>query len=347
VKYKIVGDNPLEEQFLQTGMVPRPLFDVFLPIIQVRSIMAGVRLGIFKAIARDAMAVEELAKALSLDVGCLELVMRVLVCAGYVNRKGDKYRLSVLARNTLLPDSPIRLSWFVEFNYLQWDAFNRLEDVLKTGKALPFHDALENPENWAIYQRAMLELARLVARYVASLVPIKKGARKMLDIGGSHGLFGATICRRHPPMRSEVLELPQALEHAKQLAREEGIDDVVSHRAGNALTDDLGRDYDAVFLGNLVQNFSPDVNLDLLRRVKSALTPGGTVVIWEIKRPEPNAPPELGGDGYALFFRIGSTARCYAMSDYTDWLKSVGFTKIGVDPTRFTPTQILVTGRVP
>ncbi len=347
MKYRLVGDNPIEDQYLQTGMVPRPLFDVFLPILQVRSIMAGVRLGIFKAIAHEGMTVGELARTLSLDAGCLELVMRVLICAGYVNRQGDKYRLTVLARNTLLPDSPIRLSWFVEFNYLQWDAVSRLEEVLKTGKTVPFHDTLEDPESWAIYQRAMLELARLVAPYVASLVPIKKGARKLLDIGGSHGLFGATICRQHPPMRCEVLEVPQAIEIARQLAREEGIDDVVTHRAGDALTGDLGNDYDVVFLGNLVQNFSPEVNLDLLRRVKSAMTPGGTVVIWEVKRPEPNEPPELGGDGYALFFRIGSTARCYALGDYTQWLKSAGYTDVAVHPTRFTPTQILVTGRVP
>jgi predicted O-methyltransferase YrrM len=347
VKYRLVGDHQIEEEYLQTGMVPRPLFDVFLPVLQARSIMAGVRLGIFKAIAHEAMAVKELARMLSLDAECVELLMRVLVCAGYVNRQGDKYRLTVLARNTLLPDSPIPLSWFVEFNYQQWDAVNRLEEVLQTGKTVPFHDTLEDPDSWAVYQRAMLELARLVARYVASLVPIKKGARKMLDIGGAHGLFGAMICRNHPPMRSEVLEVPQALEIARQLAREEGIDDVVTHRAGDALTGELGGGYDAVFLGNLVQNFSPEVNLDLLRRVKSAMTPGGTVVIWEVKRPECDGPPELGGDAYALFLRLVSTARCYSLGDFTEWLESAGYADVEVHPTRFTPTQILVTARVP
>src|SRR5262249_37191090 len=49
---------------------------------------------------------------------------------------------------------------------------------------------------------------------------------------------------------------PQAVEHGRKLAREAGIDDVVTHRAGNALVDSLGRDYDVILLANVAHHFS-------------------------------------------------------------------------------------------
>ena len=36
------------------------------------------------------------------------------------------------------------------------------------------------------------------------------------DVAGSHGLLGAAICRRHPPMTSVVLDLPQLYDTGRQ-----------------------------------------------------------------------------------------------------------------------------------
>lgn len=345
MKYQLVASDAVEEQALRAGDIPLPMFDTLLPLIQARAIVAGVRLRIFEAIGKQSWTAEDLAQRLSLDTECLEFVLRVLLCAGYVTRQGSKYQLSQLAQNTLLPDSQARLSAFVEWNYFTWDWIEHLEEVLKTGKGVDAHKTLGPPENWAIYQRAMLEGARTLAPGVAALVPIREGARKLLDIGGAHGLYGALICRLHPPMRSEVLDLPEAVEHGRKLAREGGISDIVVHRSGNALKGDLGTDYDAVFVAATTHHFTRDQNLDLFRRAKAALTRGGTLAIWDFERPDPEAEPELAGDALALFFRLTSTAQCYRAADYTGWLSAAGFTDIQVHPTPFAPSWVLVSGR--
>jgi hypothetical protein len=119
----------------------------------------------------------------------------------------------------------------------------------------------------------------------------------------------------------------------------------VSHREGNALVDDLGRDYDAVFLGNILHHFTPEQGRGLLGRIRRALAADGTVAIWEVRRPAPDTPPELLGDVFALYFRVTSTARCYTEGEYAQWLREAGFADVMVQPTPFAPTQILVTGR--
>jgi hypothetical protein len=48
-------------------------------------------------------------------------------------------------------------------------------------------------------------------------------------------------------MRSVVLDLPEAVAQARRLAHEEGLDDVVTHRVGDALVDDLGDRQDVAF----------------------------------------------------------------------------------------------------
>jgi hypothetical protein len=148
-------------------------------------------------------------------------------------------------------------------------------------------------------------------------------------------------------MRSIVLDLPDAVEQSRILAHEEGLDDVVSHRTGDALMDDLGNGHDVVFLGNILHHFMPEQIEELLGRIRRASSPGGTVAIWEVRRPEPSEPPDIVGDGFALFFRVTSTARCYATSEYLDWLARAGFVDIQAHPMPVAPFQLLATGRVP
>ena len=79
MRYAPVPDNPMEEAALADHPTIRPLFDPFLPVIQARSIMAAVRLGLFDAVGRSTRTAEELAEALSVDADALELMMRVLL----------------------------------------------------------------------------------------------------------------------------------------------------------------------------------------------------------------------------------------------------------------------------
>jgi hypothetical protein len=347
MRYGSISENPMEERLLSVPQAPRALFDTFLPLVQARAIMAGLRLGVFEALRENAQTCEELARSLALDTEALELVLRMLTGAGYLVREGDRYVLSDTARETLLADAGTRVTAFVGMHENAWDWLCHTNDVIRSGQGLDMHEQFGDAEDWLTYQSAMLEMARQLGPLVAPLVPVKPGARALLDIAGAHGLFGALICREHPPMRSMVLDLPDAVEQSRRLAQEEGIDDVVTHRSGDALTDDLGEDHDVVFLGNILHHFTPTQIEDLLGRVKSGLTPGGTIAIWELRRPERDDPPDIVGDAFALFFRVTSTARCYTTSEYLDWLDAARFSEVQAQPLPFAPFQLLATGRAP
>ena len=345
MRYEPIADHAFEEQLLGSPRAPLALFDSFVPLVQ--ALMAGVQHGVFEGLRDGPRTASELASALGVDAGTLQLVLRVLSVSNYVapGSRG-RFELSELARSTLLDGSAGRLTAWVAMLDMWWPDFAKMGDVLRTGHGVDHHGTLGDPTDWKTYQAAMLENARIMAPLVAPLVPVRPGAQRLLDIAGSHGLYGALIARAHPPMRSEVLDLPQAVEQAQKLGNAAGLDDVVTYRAGDILIDDLGADYDVVLLSNILHHFTPEQIVPLMARIRRALSAGGTAAIWEVCQQDIDEPqPDLIGDAFALFFRLTSTARCYTVGEFTGWLTEAGFTDVQIQALPVSRSLILVTGR--
>jgi hypothetical protein len=156
--------------------------------------------------------------------------------------------------------------------------------------------------------------------------------------------MGATIARKHPPLRSTVIDLPHAIDHARALAQQEGHAHLVEHRAGNLLTDDLGSGWGVVLLSNILHHFLPSDIRQIFTRVLNALDDHGTVAIWELERPAPGRQPSEG-DGVALFFRLTSTASAYSGEEYAAWLREAGFTRTKIIRPTLRPGSVLVHAR--
>jgi hypothetical protein len=345
VRSKLVPESLAERVALWAGKVPVPIVDTIFPLVKARALMAAERLGIFEALRDAPLSTSGLAGELGLDQESLSLLLRVLVASGYLAERAGRYQLSHLARKTLLRGSPLDSRGFLRFNYTQWRLVEHLEHLLQTGQSLDLHQRMLGSQDWENYQRAMLEIARSHAPILARRVPVRRGARLLVDVAGSHGLLGAAICRRHVPLRSRVLELPVALGPAQRLAQEERIDDVVAHVPGDLRTDELGSGVDVILLANIVHHLSQAENLDLLCRAHRALTPGGTLAVWDIERHADGAQAELGRDAIALFFRLTSSSRCFSEQDLWAWLKAAGFTRVRSTRSPFAPLHLLVHAR--
>lgn len=344
MQYGVIPTSMAERVALRAGAVPIPLIDTLFGMLKSRVIMAGVRLGVFDALAQEGHTAGRLATMLRLDEPCLDLLLRSLVFCGYLEVEGGRYSLSPLARNTMTDGAPRQLTGFVLWNYTQWEFAEHLETLVRTGRGLEFHSTMTDPEAWGHYQQAMLETARFDAPVLAKHVPVRAGATRLMDLAGSHGLLGAAICRKHPPMRATVLDLPAAIDHARRLAHQEGHGHLVESRTGDLLREDLGSGWDVALLSNILHHFSPDDVRAILTRVFNALADEGTVAIWELERPAADRKPSAG-DGVALFFRLTSTAAAYGGEDYASWLTEAGFQRIKIVRPRLRPGTMLVHAR--
>jgi O-methyltransferase domain len=344
MRYGTIPRSLKERLAIALGAVPYPMLDVLVAPVQARALIAAQRASVFKALEERPEAAPDLARRLGLDASCLDLVLRLLASMGYVKTRDRRWSLTKLGRRYFGGKGESPFGDFVAFGAPQWEWISRLDEVLKTGHGVEIHHNLKE-EDWPLYQRAMAEGAREFASFVARKLPVNKGARLCLDVAGSHGLVGAALCRAHPGLQSVVLERAEAIPEAKRLAAQAGIADVVSFREANLLTDDYGEEADVVVLANILHHFTREVNLEILGRARKAFKPGGSIGIFDIEAPAPDAPPEAGGDAAALFFRITSNSACFSGDDYVDWLRRTGFKSPRVVRSVRLPSRLLVVAR--
>lgn len=147
----------------------------------------------------------------------------------------------------------------------------------------------------------------------------------MLDIGGSHGLYSIELCKRHPSLKSTILELPGAIESASAIAKRYDDTGRVTYKAGNALNDDLGSEqYDVVMINNVVHHFTVEQNKELAKKIARALKPGGIYIIGEFIRAEKPGEGGAVGATSGLYFSVISASGNWSLSEMQSWQQDAG-----------------------
>lgn len=341
----IIGEGLLERIIARMNLAPDPLVETQIAFSMARSIMAGVRLGIFDAIGTGSKTAAEVAGACRTDAAATTKLLDALVGCRYLRHRDGRYSLTPKARKWLLQSSPHSIADKLLFQYDEWDIVAKYEDYVTTGQPLDVHRSLGDASAWNRYQRGMRALASISAEEVARRLPVPAGATTMLDVGGSHGFYSVCACRRHGGLRATILDLPQAIEHAGPILAREGMGERVSHRAGNALSDPLGDDaWDVVFLSQLVHHFTDEQNRELVKRIARALKPGGTCVLLDTLRP--SSPEGAGGIGAVLdlYFAATSQSGTWPLATMQAWQRDAGLTVRNPIHLRTLPGAALVLG---
>jgi 2-polyprenyl-3-methyl-5-hydroxy-6-metoxy-1,4-benzoquinol methylase len=336
VRLTTAPENLVEKVLLASGVVPTPLADTMVALLLARTIMTATKLGIFEALEDGPLDASQVAKCCKTDERATRKLLFALAGTRYLQAKGDEYSLSPIARKWMLKSSPQSLHDATLQRYLDAALMEHAEEFLLTGEPVNFHDKMP-PEQWEVYQRGQRSHALSAAPEVAQRTPVPPNPQQMLDIGGAHGYFSVALCKRHPQLHSTILDLPEAVEQSRVILAQdlehEKMHGRVVHRAGNALSDDLGEDlYDLVFIANLLHHFDDASNRDLMKRVARSLKPNGVCVISEIIRSE---TPEAAGQIGALtefFFAITSASGTWSFAEMAEWQREAGL--VALQPIR-------------
>jgi SAM-dependent methyltransferase len=329
----VITENILERILLAINIIPTPLLDTQGAFQTARPIMTGAKLGIFEALAAGPLTTDEVAARCKTNPRATTKLLNALVGLRYLRFEGDRYALAPVSRKWLLKDSPSSVLDKVLHNYTEWEFIENLENFVSTGQTVRWHEVLSD-EEWGVYQRGMRALVGFQAPEVARRTPVPEGARDMLDVGGSHGYLSVVLCKRHPGLRSVILDLPEAVKHAAPILAKEGMGDRVTHRVGDALKDDLGTEaWDLIFMANLVHHFDDATNRFLIQRAANALRPGGYLVILDVIRP---SSPKQTGQAILLvdlYCANTSTSGAWSFEEMTAWEQAAGLQPM--KPIRF------------
>jgi SAM-dependent methyltransferase len=325
VRFGVIAENPVERLIVRLNIAPRPMIETQMAFTLARLIMVATKVGAFDALSGGPATPEQVAERCGTSAAGTQKLLFALAGAGYLSAEDGGYALTPVARKWLVGDSPNSIADKMLFQFLEWDWMERAEEYVRTGEPLDLHSAELSAEDWDLYQRGMRALANAFSDEAVKRMPVPKDARRMLDIGGSHGYYSVALCRRHEGLRSEVLDLPAAVEQAAPLLAAEGMGDRVVHRAGDALTTDLDSGaYDLVLVAQLVHHFTAEQNGRLAARVADALRPGGVFAVLDEFRPR--TPKDAGQVGALLefYFAMTSESGTWAVEEIADWQRGAG-----------------------
>ncbi len=342
--------NFIERLLIKWGMIPGLMLDGALPIFMVSALVGAGKIKLFKTLRDEDKAVP--IKILAQKTGCnqraLQNLLSVLEPLGYVNSNGDSYTLTEYAEKSIPID---------QFNeivpFIKEQSILNLQNVDRALKEAPEEgvigwDSVKGGEIGRSYQVTMRWLASSTVEEVTKKIKLPKSSKKMLDIGGSHGLYSVHMCRKYPDLEATILDWPIGIENANEtLEQETDVADRIDTLEADFFEDEFPAGYDYAFFGNIIHGNSPEQNQELFNRLDKKLTDKGTIGIldqFDNVSGSQFTHSVAALIGWNLF--LFSNGRAYEVDEVKNWLKEAGFPNAEVKSLRKSPGfTLLIAGR--
>jgi SAM-dependent methyltransferase len=340
--------NALERLvFLDGNLGPGPIVDLFGPLA-TKGVLVALRLGLFEALVKEPLGPGELAGRLGADERGVRLLLELLEALGYVRCRGERYRNSAATTKWLLAESPAGIAELFEFFDAMQRRWDHLEGSLRAGEPLRRSTEWLNDGagNWGRYHAGLRAAARLGAPEIVARVSIPSGARRLLDLGGSHGYYSIAFCRRHPGLSAIILDWEQAQDVAEKTIDAAGLRQRVSFHTGDLWQDEYPGECDVVLLFNLLRIFPAARSEELVRRAAASLRPGGLVVVVDHQtRPGASRFQRAVAGVIALELFNATPGRMHDPGLVARWLAAAGCSPQATKYLRRSPGSYLLTAR--
>jgi len=308
---------------------------------EARIILTAVELGVFDAIGRASLTAPAIATAVHADPRALRRLLDALVGIDILTKRSDAYRIAPAARGRLLRGSPDSMLDMYQHHAHLWDTWSALTGVIRTGRASPRPP--RSREDQEAFSRAMADIGRRAARDTVRVLDLR-GVHRLIDLGGAPGIYAIAFARKHPILSVTVFDVAEAGPITRRTVRDAGLADRIRFRAGDLTRiPTIGKDYDLVFLSNLIHSFQADDVRALLPKAARALRPGGRIAIKDFWLEEDRAGPRYS-TLFSINMLVASAGDCYTRGEIQPWLRDAGFRDF-----RWTPvaeTSHIVTGRL-
>jgi hypothetical protein len=305
-----------------------------------QAISVAAELGIADALKDAPKHVEELAAATSTHAPSLYRLLRALASVGIFAEIGNRqFSLTPLAACLRgdAPDSIRNLArWYgAPLSLRGWEELLHSVKTGETGvkQALGVTDTFsylsEHPEQEQIFHACMTEISRKNTPGIVGAYDYGR-FRKIVDVGGSHGLLLSAILRRYPGPRGVVFDLPRVVEGAQRAIAADGLTERCEAVAGSFF-ESVPAGADAYVLKQVIHDWDDAPAVAILRNVRQAIQPEGRLLLIEIVIPPGNEPSLSKLSDLAMLVVAGGRER--TAIDYGDLFAAAGFTPIAIHPT--------------
>lgn len=308
------------------------LDEISFGLYKAAVLKAAIEVEIFTRIAEGHHTVPALARIAGLTERGARVLLDSLCFLGLLTKQQNEYNLSPTAESFLVKGKPPYFGDAMLGDFT-WDARGQLSKILRTGKPIAptaFSDALE--PMWASVNAPYLvdwerQLENANALWDKIGIPADQMKKlRLLNIGGSPGLFSFALLKKHTSNRATMIDRPMVIAYAKQIAEAMGIESQVNFTAQDPLNPEAkAQSFDIVMFNNITQYLSTEQNLGLFRKSYEALVEGGRLILHApVADEDRNGPGEVPLMGVEMLY-FSAEGDIYTYSEYRSMLETAGY----------------------
>jgi len=293
-----------------------------------------------------------LAEDLGLHQGMTQKLCAALVASDFLrmNHEG-KYALTDLAKTFLVTSSPLYQGDHIKLMKKRREEMaSKLSEAIKNGPSgmrTSSGDLGIFDQNFTI-SMAQYALGGCLQRTVEFLKTNDDfmKARRSLDLGGGHGLYSIAFSRLNPELEAVVFDLPSVIEgFTREMVSI--CDCNVKLLSGYMTKDDIGSDYDVVFVSEVLYDPKESINV-ILKKINNSLKEGGILISKHFHQDDIHE--DLVAVFSDLMFSMVSGDRhgIYSTSELCHLIESNGFSVVQIEDIRSTsnPSRIIIAKKV-
>ena len=330
--------------------VPTPsiVFDNLLAFQRTFALKAAIELDVFRAVGEGPGDVASIARHCRASERGIRILCDFLVIAEVLQKEDGCYRHTPSSAAFLDPASPTCLASTARFLGLpeMRGPYEHLADIVRRGKTvLPGEGSVE-PENpvWVEFAQSMGPMMAPLAGPLGTIVLAgRDGPMRVLDIAAGHGLFGIEIAKQNLQARVTGLDWAPVLRVALENARRAGVHDRYNMLPGSAFEVEFGGPYDAVLLTNFLHHFDHETCVQLLKKIRGSLRPGGCVATLEFVPNEDRVSPPMPA-AFAMTMLASTVAGdAYTFRELAHMHRQAGFDRVSPHPIPMSPHTVIMT----
>jgi len=326
---------------LRRSVVPAnvALFELGQGAWLTQAMYVGAKLGIFDALGDGPASADDIARRVGSHPEATARLMRALASNSLLKQERDgRFALSRLGQ-ALRTDAPGSLAPMLLFigHPKHWEHWGQLLYSVQTGKTsaemlrgMPIFEYLENDRDLAeVFNNAMTAVSAMA---IETLIPAYDFGRfrTIVDIGGGHGALLSAVLQQATEARGVLFDLPSVVAGAGPVLETAGVSDRITV-SGGSFFDAVPEGGDAYLLKTIIHDWDEDSALVILRNIRKAIAPDGTLALIEMVLPEgtPNHPGML----LDLEMLVAAGGQERTGSQYADLLARAGFRQTRVVST--------------
>ncbi|HUV69294.1 MAG TPA: class I SAM-dependent methyltransferase [Terracidiphilus sp.] len=328
-------------------LTPAIVFDMLQAHQRTAALKAAIDLDVFRAVGEGPGDVASIARHCKASERGIRILCDFLVIGGVLAKEDGHYKHTPTSAAFLDPRSPACMASIAQFlgNPAMQEPYKQLAEVVRTGRTVLPGDGSVEPENpiWVQFAETMGPMmAPMVGPLGKVVLEGSTAPMHVLDIAAGHGLFGIEVARQNPQARVTGLDWAPVLRVALENARKAGVHDRYNMLPGSAFEVEYGGPYDAVLLTNFLHHFDKPTNVGLLKKVRSALKPGGRAATLEFVPNEDRVSPPMPAAFSMTMLTSTVAGDAYTLSELTAMYTDAGYSGITAHPIPMSPHTVVM-----